>query len=653
MKDLISQAVHLYSLLMDDLSELSGVSLTRDLETINDRVQHEGLPFLTRTLPRFGNKFFQSLNLGSLQPLSTSRCKGALPKLFSGLTSRVFDAASGILLKDPCYVSAYCIRQSCYLLYKMEMPVTEAMATSAVKKLLECDTSLDGSVILDPLDKVLLLAESLISDVLGPFSWEATSPRHGPGASAHKIDKPWQKWFFWDDGSEVLPDEYFTTPGLEPDAVCGSAYDLATRLGLTTHTVRDMFTSKMSLVPKNSEGGRGISGEAVRLMWAQLGIDSLMRERISVSPLTRHTINFDDQSVNAKLALSGSFTGKWATLDLSEASNRKSLKLDRRLFPVEWMRAMERVRSTHMQLLSGERHELSMTSPMGNGYTFSSQTILFWALSAAAIAVSMEETYISEDDLRWACQNTFVYGDDIIVPQEYACKVMSSLERYGFRINRDKSYWTGPFRESCGIDAFLGADITPLKIKTPPRCKELVSKKKNVDATFVAAWWDQSRDWQHLLPRVSAWMKSEVYRELGFKPTYPEGWQGCIGEPIPYERAHGRPVRAEQRGTKRFQKVIRGPVVRVDVRNDEVDVCIEAPAFALLDTKPPSAGKLVKVVRVVPVTLIAPEDEFPEELQYLRCLQVTAGRREVNPGSWRAFTLRYSVKVVIRREWLS
>jgi len=238
MNSLSIKAVHLYSLLIEDLRELTDEpTLVRDLGRIESRVYHEGLPFLTRTLPKFGDNFFTSLNEGTFQPFSAFKQKGALPLFLHGLTSRVFCQRTGALLEEPCYVAAYAIRQICYLLYKMELPYSEEVGQLAVRKVVECDQNLDGQVFLDPTDKVLLLAESLISEVLGPFSWESTEPRHGPGAVSHRIDKPWEKWHFWDDGTEILPSEYFTTPGLEPTAVSCRGYDLKTRLGFTPHTV--------------------------------------------------------------------------------------------------------------------------------------------------------------------------------------------------------------------------------------------------------------------------------------------------------------------------------------------------------------------------------------------------------------------------------
>jgi hypothetical protein len=593
----------------------------------------------------FADNFFQSTNVGTFQPHSAFAMKGALPKLFSGLTSRVFDADTGILLKDPCYVSAFCIRQFCYLLYKMEMPYSPEQEDTAVKKMVECDKTLDGQTHLSPYDKVLLLASNLISEILGPFSWDAVVPRQGPGASSHRITFPWEKWHFIGDGSDELPDDLFTTPGLADAEFNCDRPDLEAWLGLSKHHVPQLRQSKVSLVPKTSKGPRIISAEAVRLMWAQLGIDSLIRERISEHSYCRNSIPFDDQTVNAELALASSVSGVNATIDLSEASDRVSLRLIRNLFPTSWYRAIEESRSGTTRLPSGDTIVLSKVAPMGNGYCFSVESLVFWAISAATIANTMEESYTSEDDLEWACQNVHVYGDDIVLPAQYAVKVMSSLELYGFRINRDKSFWTGPFRESCGTDAFAGANITPLKIKTPPRTAGTNRpSRKKWDADFVAGWYDQSKSWSVLLPAVSAWMKEQVYDHLGFIPTYPEGWEGCIGEPQCYESIKGTSVTRGQVGVQFFQKVQRGPHGR--------------KGFTILKeySPPPSDGKLVKVVRVKNASFRAPAEGFgfSTEHGYLRWLQSCYNRAEViDPFEPFTFTLRYATLVSVAREWVS
>lgn len=657
MKDLISKANHLYVLLTEDLCELTGFDLSKDLSVIEHRSNHEGLPFLTLTLPKFGDAFFRSLNEGMLQPCTAFAMKGALPKFLSGLTSRVFDAETGVLLKDPCYVSAYCIRQICYLLYKMEVPYSEEQRRSALDKMLQCERQLGGLHFEPHNDKVLLLAQSLIEEILGRFQWSDTNPRQGPGACNSGVEDPWEKWHFIGDGEDNIPDEVFSTPGLAAAGINSDPADIIAWLGGSNHQVRDVRQSKVSLVPKNSKGPRVISAEAYRMMWCQLGIDDLIRRRIAQHSYVRNQIAFKDQEVNAKLALCGSQSQDWATIDLSEASDRVSTKLIRLLFPVSWVRAIDETRATSSVLPDQSViGPLEKVAPMGNGYCFSVESLVFWAICSASIAASQEGIYTSERTLENSCHNTYAYGDDIVVPTQYALTVMEALERYGFRVNRDKSFWTGPFRESCGTDAFNGVDITPLRIKVAPRTDKLEKKTSNerrraVDANFVASWAEQSKDWKHMLPRVSAWMESEVYNHLGTIPTYPEGWKGCIGVPVAYEKLKGKRYRAGERMLSGpFRKVIGGPAGQ---RKRSFSMIIE-------DEPAPSDGMLIKIWRVKSVSVTAPLEPrnghlgFSEELGYLRWLQSCAGRKVVDePFDPRTFELRYTSKVSVTREWVS
>jgi len=83
---------------------------------------------------------------------------------------------------------------------------------------------------------------------------------------------------------------------------------------------------------------------------------------------------------------------------------------------------------------------------MGNGFTFELETLLFVALSAAVAKL------IPGRDL-------FVYGDDILIPSAADRDVRAVLEAFGFEVNQEKSFSSGPFRESCGGDFFLGYNV--------------------------------------------------------------------------------------------------------------------------------------------------------------------------------------------------
>jgi len=66
--------------------------------------------------------------------------------------------------------------------------------------------------------------------------------------------------------------------------------------------------------------------------------------------------------------------------------------------------------------------------------------------------------------LRQCC---FVYGDDIVIPVEFASEYPRMLEAVGLLVNEDKSFSTGLFRESCGVDVYGGHDVTPVKLRHP------------------------------------------------------------------------------------------------------------------------------------------------------------------------------------------
>jgi hypothetical protein len=58
-------------------------------------------------------------------------------------------------------------------------------------------------------------------------------------------------------------------------------------------------------------------------------------------------------------------------------------------------------------------------------------------------------------------RRVFVYGDDLIVPSDEAPLICTTLAQFGFKVNAHKSFWNGKFRESCGMDAYDGNDVTP------------------------------------------------------------------------------------------------------------------------------------------------------------------------------------------------
>jgi hypothetical protein len=74
---------------------------------------------------------------------------------------------------------------------------------------------------------------------------------------------------------------------------------------------------------------------------------------------------------------------------------------------------------------------------------------------------------ISPKTVETCCQGIYVYGDDLVVPADEAPAICETLELLGFKVNRHKSFWKGNFRESCGVDAYNGCNVTPTYVRRP------------------------------------------------------------------------------------------------------------------------------------------------------------------------------------------
>lgn len=201
--------------------------------------------------------------------------------------------------------------------------------------------------------------------------------------------------------------------------------------------------NKVTFVPKNAKTHRPIAVEPRWNIWMQKGLGRFLRFR-----LQRVGVNLDFQGLNQAYAIYGSYTGKYATIDLASASDTVSYEVVRALLPDQWLTIFESLRSP-AYCLDGKWREYHKWSSMGNGYTFELESLLFWALCSSVH------------------ENVAVYGDDLIVPTESYDKIVRVLEASGFAVNTAKSFSKGPFRESCGQDAFNGDSVTPIYWKEP------------------------------------------------------------------------------------------------------------------------------------------------------------------------------------------
>lgn len=257
--------------------------------------------------------------------------------------------------------------------------------------------------------------------------------------------------------------------------------------------------NKFTSVPKSWKTERGICVEPTLNIFLQLGIGSLLRKR-----LQRKGLNLNSQDRNRKMA-ELAYTRKYATIDLSSASDSVSRELIVQYFPSDWVELLALPRSAFCTLPNGEVIELEKWSSMGNGYTFELETLCFYALC---------KTIIPKKDHH----DIAVYGDDIIVPQKHASAVIEALNFLGFKVNTSKSFLAGSFFESCGHDYFKGVNVRPFYLKhreeNIPTCVQIANRlrlwcrqlnlENSCDSRFKTVWNDIKRR----APRV--WRKTIV-----------------------------------------------------------------------------------------------------------------------------------------------
>lgn len=256
--------------------------------------------------------------------------------------------------------------------------------------------------------------------------------------------------------------------------------------------------NRITFVPKSALTERTIAIEPAMNLYLQLGVDGYIRRR-----LKRWGVDIDDQTKNQKLARLGSSTGEFATLDLAAASDTISTKVCEKLLPSSWYNHLLKLRSP-VGSLDDEKVSYEKISSMGNGFTFALETAIFTAL-VYAVQIESKGQYNPE--------RCAVYGDDLIVPTNEAARVVEVLNLAGFAINHEKSFFEGPFRESCGADWFQGRAIRPILLKADPN-------------SVMSLWVDINRLKRHLALRFDIQESQTIAKMVTW---IPDKFRGCVG----------------------------------------------------------------------------------------------------------------------------
>lgn len=184
--------------------------------------------------------------------------------------------------------------------------------------------------------------------------------------------------------------------------------------------------ARITTVPKNNSVDRVIECEALLNMIVQRCVAGGIRNVIK-----RH-FNYDledAQAVHRNLIKESHY----ATIDLSNASNSNWRDCVDFLYDrTRCLRHLLASRSEVVSLPNGDLHHMRMIAPMGNGFTFELMTLTLLVIA------------------RQFSSDSSVFGDDIIIPNEYALEYIHVLSALGYEVNESKTFVSSQFRESCG-----------------------------------------------------------------------------------------------------------------------------------------------------------------------------------------------------------
>jgi len=491
-------------LLADISSRIPDIAaqLERDERTLRERVSSEGIQVLTMVLPKLGKALESGLECGRYNPVTgVKSAKNVLyPLLFCSLWGRVF-SEDGILLPAPCCQSIKYLRQLLYLAYKIDIPYPIEKQLGVIQAFEKVEEE-DLAQPITTNAEVMWRASAILDSALRGLDLREIEPRHGNGAvaSGEKLEDKWRFRHKYSDLHQAYPYYDYLMVRNSGQDVLGQVDWYRSLKPL------DYGTAKVVLVPKDSRGPRLISMEPLEKQYIQQGQLKALVRHIESNKLTGGRVNFTSQEVNRRLAQLGSETRYWATLDLSEASDRVSCKLIEQIWPETALRYLFASRSSCTQLpqwAGGRTVILKKFAPMGSAVCFPVEALTFWALCVSAIETADPST--SADSL------VYVYGDDIIVPVEYVDVVREVLEGSLLKVNQSKSFSQGYFRESCGMDAYQGVDVTPVRFKK--------TWSDQPTALRYVAFCDQAAQfWQRGYRRTAEYVWDRLKDVYGFVP---------------------------------------------------------------------------------------------------------------------------------------
>jgi hypothetical protein len=530
--------LRLLSAVFQDSYEEFGVETDLDLLYVDLGFKDKGLEFLTLDLPKLDALLLQSLELGELS--------AEWPTLGSvlfldGILSHVFDLSQErkpLSLSDDVFEQSRAIRavrQICLLFSKVKVLPSPDKIVEAIDGWFDIEETLKDqrTLIRSALSPAFLAHVNRLYGRMfqriehrlksGDIPWA-----HGPGAVAESgiygVEKYSQLFPNWTARADKVASRWSATL-----INYGEYVDRELDDDLPLVSPRSEHNMRVTVVPKTAKSPRIIAMEPTVNQWGQQALMRLFTEELSHSPRLS-AVNWTDQTRNQQLAYEGSLYGL-ATLDLSEASDRLSLQVVAAMLPPYLRKWVFAFRSTRASF-EDRAVQLEKFAPMGSAMCFVMESLAFYAIATFAQNRAKAANLPPGSPIKQP--ECSVYGDDIIVESEYAPSVIAMLEAFGLRVNLNKSFWRGNFRESCGADYWHGYDVSVVRVRhlidNAPSPDAMVSLVSTQNFLFLRGLERSAQVLRDFWPFVPA-HQVPVEQGYAFLSSYEEGeirWSSAL-----------------------------------------------------------------------------------------------------------------------------
>jgi len=457
--------------------------LMDDFNRLNLLVKTRGETVLTVDLPKIGKLYDRGFQSGTFDYSKVPHSLGSRRKdnvIFKTLLAQTYRANGELVYPEAELVF---FTRCVYFAYKKlnrQSPISAK--TLAVRDFLEVEKSLSEPTRkwngicpnllgyrhvsfrdfgLDNSSDLLLDTLDRVSGILG-FN-RSPDPRvfkfkHGPGAVADKrrVDDKYDHKTWPIRAYHAFP--YSFTATMEDAYHYSEASEIR-------HVLEP---AKLIAVPKTYDKPRLIASEPTACQFLQQGLLGWMRS--NMHPILHRSIAFLSQEPSRSFCTRASLGDDFATVDLSSASDRMSCKVVERLFSSNESFLQLLYASRTSSIINGiddtfEALQLKKFAAMGSAVTFPVQTLLYTFCAYAAILTDRNMS-VNRRNLMVVADEVQVYGDDIIMPSSSVATLDMLLTLLELKVNVEKTFTAGPFRESCGMDSYQGYDVTPCYIRT-------------------------------------------------------------------------------------------------------------------------------------------------------------------------------------------